>query len=208
MRKLNALAWVSTRTYVADFTHEITSTIALILITACLPLLDLVAQDSVTLNGKTLNGSSIRSGYWLFQDQQDTIIALTMTEFSKIDAELSGNTIAVAWKDSIIAAQERELEAYRNYESNADQLVITQDQMIIKADSLYTGYKQLYKDLKKLTVQKTFSLVAGSGFYRIDQNDPSYIFNLGLEYRRLQVSYDFGGNGYKGFSMQYRVPVF
>lgn len=171
-------------------------------------VINLSAQESIIVNGKTLSGTVVKPGYWLFQDQQDTIIAMTLEEFSRINTELSRHELTITWKDSIIAAQQRELEAYRDYEANANKLIGTQHQMITKADSLYTGYKQLYKDLEKLSDLKSLSLVGGSGFYWLEQTDATYIFNLGLEYRHVQVSYEFGGNGYKGFSMQYRVPLF
>lgn len=63
----------------------------------------------------------------------------------------------------IIRAKEDLLESFENYEEKADAHIRVQEELITTADSLYTGYKDLYTDLKRITGLTTFALTGGVG---------------------------------------------
>ena len=56
--------------------------------------------------------------------------------------------------------------------------------MIERLDSLYLGYKELSQKLEKLSGRKALAIVGGARAYWLDQNDPAFLLNVGLEYRK------------------------
>lgn len=78
--------------------------------------------------------------------------------------------------------------------------------MLITADSLYTGYKGLYKDLKRLYDINTFSITPGIGIVNIPDINPqvNLVFNLGFEYQKVNLN-ALLGKKYQGLTVGYRI---
>lgn len=164
------------------------------------------AQDQITIVGRTIGLSSTGPGYWLFQDQSDTIAALEYSDFKNLFNKIKSQELMIERLDSLNAALNRVINAYEAYELAADENIQVQQEMITISDSLYLGYKELSQKLEKLSGRKALAIVGGAGAYRLDQNGPAYLLNVGLEYRKVQVCGVFGSD-YKGLNLQYRVPI-
>ncbi|HEX9652138.1 MAG TPA: hypothetical protein VGA99_00375, partial [bacterium] len=93
------------------------------------------------------------------------------------------------------------------YQQRADDHIKVQQQLISTADSLYTGYKSLYHDLKKITGLNTLSLIAGVGL--IDPPGASWrpVGSFGVGINNYLTQFQFGKD-YKGLVVGVRWPVF
>ena len=78
--------------------------------------------------------------------------------------------------------------------------------MIKTADSLYTGYKDLYHDLKQLCDINTISIIPGIGVVNIPDINPqvNLVFNLGFEYQKVNLN-ALVGKKYQGLTVGYRI---
>ena len=165
------------------------------------------AQDSLYVKGNILQGSEVEDGCWLFQDAKDTLVTISFSKYKELYKRARLAEIKAARLDSIVVAQNGLLVAYDRYEAKADSHIVVQKQLISVADSLYNGYKKMYTDLKTLYDVRPFCIVAGTGLYSYDNNGLKPVFNIGMEYRKFQVSGSFG-KLYRGLNMQYRIPLF
>lgn len=166
------------------------------------------AQESIQIMGKTITGSEIDGKTWLFRDEEDTIVALPYSKYISLYEKAKLAQLNVERLDSIMKAKDELLTSYGNYEAAADSHIVIQKQMIHTADSLFRGYKQIYSDVKTLYDLRPFSAVIGiSGLYFQEQKGWNTIFNVGVEYRKVQVSGLFGKE-YKGVSLLCRFPLF
>ena len=164
------------------------------------------AQNSITIDSVTLEGRATSSG-WIFEGEQDTILAFTRENYSQVMQRVAELQEEVRHLEETIQARDELIDAFENYESNADRHIAVQKQMIGKADSLYTGYRDLYNDLEDICDPQDVSLVVGSGLYRYGNNNWRPLLNLGVEYRQFQGSYLFGKD-FNGLSFQYRIFSF
>ncbi len=107
----------------------------------------------------------------------------------------------------ILAAKDSLLAAFGDFQSKAEKHIETQEELISTADSLYTGYKSLYKDLKRLAGLSTIWLSAGVGL--VDPPGGSWrpVGSLGLGFNNWTASFEFG-KSYRGISMRGRLPLF
>ncbi len=168
---------------------------------------ELLAQStSITLEDVKIDGRMQGVG-WIFENETDSIIALPkatyealLKKYRLMEAELQRNESIIQAKDELIAA-------FDNYEEKADTYILVQDSLIAIADTLYTGYKDLYRDLKKIMGIRTFSLSIGGGLHKFKSQDPAFLLDAGVEYNMMQMSYQFGKE-YNGVVFRYRVPLF
>jgi len=167
---------------------------------------NLLAQTSITLNNQTIEGREHSTG-WIFENETDSIIALEKSTYQKLIRKLQEMEAELKHKEAVIQAQNTELEAYDNYELNAEKLIVSQDSLLLVADSLYQGYKGLYTDLKSIADMKKFGLIIGTGVQKYESENPGYLFDAGFEYNKLQLSYQFGNN-YNALVFWYRIPLF
>jgi hypothetical protein len=163
-----------------------------------------MAQDAkLTLNGKEYAGIKIAEGKYDFKDAN--LILLPLDTLKKIIAKLKFLKVVVH-EDSIkLAAKDRIITAYDSFENGADKLVENQRLMIKTADSLYTGYKGLYRDLKKLCRINSFSVTPGVGLMNISDISPSVnlVFNVGFEYNKINLN-ALAGKKFQGLTVGYR----
>ena len=143
---------------------------------------------SITISDKTIIGREHPAG-WIFEGETDSIIALEkntykilIKKYKQLEAEIKRHEEIIKAKDELIAA-------FENYENKANIHIQTQDSLINIADTLYQGYKVLYKDLKSIFDIKTYSVLLGAGINKYDQNNPGYLFDAGIEYNKIQLSY-------------------
>lgn len=179
-----------------------------------LPLLTLLyatvsAQTSITIDGRTITGTEADEDIWVFEDARDTLIAMNFSEYKALNRRIEELLAERKKLNSVIEAKDELIAAFENYEEKADAHILTQEKMIETADSLYTGYKGLYEDLKSIYGIHTFSVVGGVGAYNFDQTDWHALFSVGAEYKQYQGTVDIGlDRSYIGLNLQYSIPVF
>jgi hypothetical protein len=165
------------------------------------------AQESIHIKGKDISGKEAQPDYWLFSDAQDTIVALHYSEYVQMVRKMEVMQLQVAAQDSILKAKNELLAVFDNYEQKAETHILTQDSLLNYADSLYRGYKDLYHDMKSLADINKFGLLLGTGVHKYDTYSLKYVFDLGVEYNKIQLSSQFGEK-YKAFTVSYRIPLF
>jgi hypothetical protein len=161
---------------------------------------------SITIQDNTINGREHSSG-WIFENETDSIVALEKSTYQLLIKKYKQLEAQVKRHEEIIKAKDELIAAFENYEKKADVHIHTQDSLLNIADTLYHGYKGLYKDLKSIVDIKTYSVLLGAGVNKYDQNNPGYLFDAGIEYNKIQLSYQFGNN-YSGLILRYRIPLF
>lgn len=167
--------------------------------------LTLNAQDAkLTINGVEHRGTKVNDGTVDFATA-NAILVPTET-LKKIIADLKYYKV-LAHEDSIkIAELTKIIDASEKFENSADTLIKSQKAMLLTADSLYTGYKDLYKDLKRLCDINTFSITPGVGLVNIPDINPqvNLVFNLGFEYHKVNLN-ALIGKKYQGLTVGYRI---
>jgi len=162
------------------------------------------AQDvKLVINGSEYRGIKIEEGKIDFPDANS--ILMPTDALVRILKDLKFLKV-VAHEDSIkLAAKDRIIAAYESFEKGADTLVRNQRLMIKTADSLYTGYKSLYSDLKKLCRINSFSVTPGVGLVNIQDYTPSVnlVLNVGFEYNKINLN-ALAGRKFQGLSVGYR----
>ncbi len=179
----------------------------LIVITYCFLVSCLLGQNNITLNGVRINGEEVDNNIWVFQNNQDTIIALKFEEYKALNKKIEELLAAHEWLDSIIIAKNELIAAFEDYEEKADTHIDVQSKLINVGDSLYLGYKSLYNDLRSIYGMQTFSVILGSGAYNYDKNSWKPYLDVGVAYKNFQGNYQFGKE-FKGINLQYVFPLF
>ena len=107
----------------------------------------------------------------------------------------------------IIAAKDSLLKAYQNVEERARQYIAVQQQLLHVADSLYVGYKQLYKDARALIGYGKYALWGQVSLARLG-NPASWqaLGSVGIGFQNWMVGYQFGTQ-FQGISVGIRWPV-
>ena len=164
------------------------------------------AQNSITIDGATMEGRAAGNG-WIFEGEQDTILAFKKEDYREVMEKVQKLRSEVKRLEDVVAAREKYIATVDDYRIEAENLIGLQQQMIGKADSLYTGYRSLYDDLKSVYGMSDISLKVGTGAFRYRPDSWKPLFNLGVEYKQFQGSYLFGKN-FNGISLQYRILSF
>ncbi len=165
------------------------------------------AQESINVKGKVIFGKEARADYWLFSDAQDTLVAIDYAEYVQMVRKMETLRLQAAALDSVIKAKNELLSAFDNYEQKAQTHILTQDSLLMYADSLYVGYKNLYHDMKSLADSKQLGLILGTGVYKYDANNLKYLFDFGVEYNKIQLSSQFGEK-FNALTVSYRLSLF
>ncbi len=175
----------------------------LILFLFCISYSNMAQNAKLTLNGKEYTGTKIAEGEYDFKDAN--LILLPLDTLKKIIAKLKYLKVHVH-EDSIkLAEKDKVIAAFDNFVKGADALVKNQRLMIKTADSLYTGYQSLYRDLKKVCRINSFSVTPGVGLVNILDINPSVnlVFNLGFEYNKINLN-ALAGRKFQGLTFGYR----
>jgi hypothetical protein len=96
--------------------------------------------------------------------------------------------------ESVMAANDSLIKKYENFEQRADTHIQDQKLLIKTADSLYVGYKGLYKDLKRVVGFSTFAIIGGTGLVNLPGRSWQPVASVGLGYHRWQAQYQLGSD--------------
>ncbi|MDX1619009.1 MAG: hypothetical protein R3224_09505 [Balneolaceae bacterium] len=167
------------------------------------------AQTRITIEGKTINGREARENIWVFEDSEDSLITIRRQMYRDLTQKIRELQLEGERLEKIIQAKDELIEAFENYEGAADAHIRTQAELIETADSLYLGYKDLYRDLKSIYGINTVSLLLGTGAFNFDRTEWNAVGSVGVAYKRYEGTVDFGlTRSYFGLNLQYSIPLF
>ncbi len=182
---------------------------SVILIIATLVPLTLWGQQTATLTigSERIAGRQLDGGNWEFLIDGAPYLLMKKEVIADLAKEIELLKNDKELCEKVIAAKDTLLKRFENYQQKADKHIEVQQKLISTADSLYTGYKSLYHDLKKITGVNTLSLVAGVGL--IDPPGASWrpVGSLGVGINNYVAQFQFGKE-YKGLVFGVRWPVF
>ena len=86
-----------------------------IILISLLGILHLYAQESISINNKTLSGHEAQDEFWIFSDSEDTIVAMHYSEYIALYRKARLAQLDAQRLDSILSAKEDLLEKYEKY---------------------------------------------------------------------------------------------
>ncbi len=180
--------------------------IAIVLSTIMFSVAATAQEMAIVRDGVRIQGRKIDDTTWLFNvgGQEFLLMQKSWVEALSKKVELLENDLTRSEK--VIAAKDTLLKRFETYEQKADAHIEVQKELINTADSLYTGYKSLYHDLKKIAGLSTFALTAGVGL--IDPPGASWrpVGSLGVGINNWMAQFQFGKE-YRGLVVGVRWPV-
>ncbi len=109
--------------------------------------------------------------------------------------------------ERVVAAKDSLLNAYETFEINVRRYVTQQQQLLQMADSLFMGYKSLYKDAKALVGYGRYALWGQVTIARLGEPVAwKPLGSVGIGFRNWMIGYQFG-QSFQGISVGIRWPV-
>jgi hypothetical protein len=175
-------------------------------------LLDLLSAgaQNLMLTGDNLQvvGRQVDRNSWYFESGDSVMILMNMADFNQLITEIRYLQADTAMNLKIIEANNELIEKFENYQGKADSHIVIQEKLIDTVDSLYTRYRGLYTDLKKIYATQKFSLIPGIGLVDLPAEDRrAFIGSVGIEYNKWQGHFQLGKN-YKAVVVGLRFPIF
>ncbi len=184
-------------------------TYLIILLISLFAPLALLAQPTATLTiaNQQIAGRQLDAETWEFTINGEPFLLLKKNVVADLAKKIELLENDKTLYEKVIAAKDTLLNRFENYQQKADDNIQAQQKLIATADSLYSGYKSLYTDLKKITGLNTFSLTAGVGL--IDPPGASWrpVGSLGVGINNYLAQFQFGKE-YKGLVVGVRWPLF
>ncbi len=166
-----------------------------------------VSQELTVFKGEEqLSVNRLDDQFWHVVMDEEEYYLLQRTAVETLAKRVDSLRAVVEHRDSIIAAQERLLTAYEEFEKRADEHIEVQNQIITTADSLFHGYRSLYNDLKELIATPTFAFTGGLGVVYLEDDVWRPVGMVGLQYHHWQAQYQIGRR-YHGVVVGFRLPV-
>lgn len=164
-------------------------------------------QATLTIGNERITGRQLDAQTWEFEINGQPFLLMKKEVVAALSKKIELLENDKTLYEKVIAAKDTLLNRFENYQQRADHHIAVQQKLIVTADSLYTGYKSLYNDLKKITGLNTLSLVAGVGL--IDPPGASWrpVGSLGVGINNYVAQFQFGKE-YKGLVVGVRWPVF
>ncbi|MFQ5753713.1 MAG: hypothetical protein ACE5HI_17120 [bacterium] len=161
----------------------------------------ILMHDQERIQARKLDKSS-----WSFNIDGEEFLLMKKEDIASLTKQIKLLENDVERFKKVIDAKESLLNAFETYELKADEHIKTQTALIDTAESLYSGYKLLYNDVKKLIGVSTFSFAAGVGWTIPPEAHSRPVGSLGVGYQNWIALYQFGKK-YHGISVLYRLPV-
>ncbi len=166
-------------------------------------------QLTVRYQGQTVPVRQVSDNSWEITLDETPFILLPKENLAALAKKAELQQAEIERHEKVIAALNNTIEKYEEYRKAADQHINTQKALINTADSLYTGYKSLYQDLKRFAGLTPLAIIGGAGVI----NPPStqhgsvecwgVVGSLGVRYQNWIGQYQFG-RGYQGFMVGFQ----
>jgi hypothetical protein len=164
-------------------------------------------QNLIILNdSERLTAQKIDEKMWLVQMEGEDYFLIQRSAVDTLTKRINIKNAIIERHMQVIAAQDTLLKKFSKFEDAADRHIATQKELIVTADSLFTGYQSLYHDIKKVFGLTTFSIVPGFAFVDPPRGDWRPIGAIGIDYHQWLTQYHFGKD-YQGILVAYRVSL-
>jgi len=151
------------------------------------------AQDLVVRRGnENLPAVKVDEKIWLLRLDGEEYFILQRSTIDTLTKRIAIKDAVIARHEKVLAAQDTLLRKYTVFEKAANEHIDTQKKLITTADSLYTGYKSLYEDLKRLIGLSSFAVTAGVGLADPPGGGWRPIGTLGVGLQNWWAQYQFG----------------
>ncbi|NOX36698.1 MAG: hypothetical protein GXO78_04095 [Calditrichaeota bacterium] len=148
----------------------------------------------------------IEPGIWYVQLEEQEYFLIPRATVDSLTKKIKLLKAKITRDSAVIAALDSLLDRYETYQTAADRHIQLQRQLLQTADSLYRGYKGLYRDAKKLIGWSPFSLNVGLGLARFPEDRWRPIGSVGVGYRNWQAYYQMGSD-YRALVIGIRWPL-
>ena len=164
------------------------------------------AQDLVVKrSNESLPATKVDDKIWLVRLDGEDYFILQRSTVDSLTKKVAIKNAIIERHEKVLAVKDTLLAKYTAFEQKANAHIDTQKKLITTADSLYLGYKSLYKDFKRFVGLSNYALTAGIGLADLPGNAWKPMFSLGGGYRNWQAQYQFGKD-YRGIVVGYRLP--
>jgi hypothetical protein len=152
-------------------------------------------QD-LTIKKGTQNVPAIKvdDKIWHAKIDGEDFLLLPRATVDSLTKKILKQKVIIEHHESVMAANDSLIKKYENFEQRADMHIQDQKLLIKTADSLYVGYKGLYKDLKRVVGLSTFAIIGGTGLVNLPGRSWQPVASIGLGYHRWQAQYQLGSD--------------
>lgn len=165
------------------------------------------AQDVIIkYDGQNLQVVKERDKIWKVIIDGEEYLLLPQEIIAGLSKKIEDQKAVIEHRDTLLAIQKRLIQGYERFENAANEHISNQEKIIEKADELYTGYKSLYSDLKKISGLSKYSILAGVGLAQVTENEWKPIVSFGFGYRNWYAQYQLRKN-YGCLVVGFRLPL-
>ncbi len=163
-------------------------------------------QDLVVRRGnETLAATKVDDKIWLLRMDGEEYFILQRGTVDTLTKRIAIKEAVIQRHEKVLAAQDTLLRKYGVFESAANEHIAVQKELITKADSLYTGYKSLYNDLKKVIGLTSFAVTGSFGLVDPPGGGVRPVGAIGVSFQHWLAQYQFGKE-FRGVMVGYFRP--
>ena len=161
---------------------------------------------TVRVDGQNYPARMVEPGIWHVQFHGEDYFLLPRGIVDSLTQKIALQKARLRRDEQVTAVLDSLVQRYEAYQRAAERHIQAQQQLIWTADSLYRGYKGLYKDVRKLVGRSAFSLSIGIGLADFPDKNWRPIGNVGVGYRNWEAWYQAGG-GHRAVLVGFRWPL-
>jgi len=147
-----------------------------------------------SIGGKPYQISRLDANTFVGKKDSATLIIMPIDTLSRLVERVRILQERVKRDSLEIASQMKLIQNYEAYKTAADTNLARQKALIAISDSISSGYKKLYYDLKSIAGASDYRLLLGFGGWRA-RDEVNIYGHLGLGYRDWQFMFNYGFTG-------------
>ena len=148
----------------------------------------------VNVDQRRFPARELEPGIWYVQLDGEEYLLIPRATVDSLTMKIDLLNAKIARDSEVLVVLDSLLRRYQTFQAMADQHIQLQRQLLQAADSLYRGYKGLYRDAKKLIGWSPFSMNLGVGVARFPGDHWRPIGSLGVGYRNWQAHLQIGND--------------
>ncbi|RME01784.1 MAG: hypothetical protein D6814_00850 [Calditrichaeota bacterium] len=144
--------------------------------------------------GESIPVVQVDEKIWLVKLDGEDFFLIQRSVVDSLTKKIAIKSAIIEHHEKVIATQDMLLKQYEAFEKAAREHIETQKALITTADSLFRGYKSLYKDAKKLLGLSNYAILFNVGL--VDPPGGSWrpVGAVGVGINRWQAQYQFGSD--------------
>ena len=164
------------------------------------------SQDLTVRRGaETLTATKVDDKIWLLRMDGEEYFILQRSTVDTLTKRIAIKDAVIERHEKVLAAQDTLLGKYATFENAANQHIAVQKALIDTAETLYTGYKSLYNDLKKVIGLTSFAVTGSFGLVDPPGGSVRPVAAIGVSFQHWLAQYQFGKD-FKGVMVGYFRP--